>query len=219
MNFCQLNLFGILIQEPGTIISDLIMGAFCLIFFSKLLIRKEYDQQKHFSLFFLFLGISAFVAAFAHGFYYYFGIYLHKLSWIFSGFAIYFLQYGSANLFINKTFKIRFLYFIKSQLVIYIILLFICQGFLIVKLNFTLSLIGILTPVYLVDMIKNNLKHNLYIILGVFLAILPSIYHRTEFNFLYIFNMNDLSHFFLVLCLFFLFLGLKQRFYLNSKIN
>jgi hypothetical protein len=197
----------------------LIMGSFCIIFFAKLLIRKKFNQQRHFSYFFLFLGISSIVAAFAHGVFFYFGIYLHKISWIISGFALYFLQLGSTNLFNNLKFKSKFLILIKSQLALYIILLFFFDGFLIVKLNFVLSLIIILTPIYLVDMIKNNYKHNLYIFLGVFLAIIPSVYHRTKFNFLYIFNMNDLSHFFLILCIFFLFLGLKERFYKNYIIE
>jgi hypothetical protein len=74
-------------------------------------------------------------------------------------------------------------------------------------------MIGIITPVYLVDLAKRGYRNNLFIITGVFLAILPSLYHRTEFTFGYIFNMNDLSHFFLILCIFFVFLGVKDRFF------
>jgi len=218
MLFANTMLFGVNLQEPGTIISDLIMGTFCFIFFVKLLNRKEFDDQKYFSQFFLFLGLSSIVAAFAHGLYQYFGLYLHKVSWILSGISIYFLQLGSSILFKNEKFKSRYIFFIKTQLIVYIVLLFFTKGFLIVKLNFVLGLLCILTPVYLIDMLKNKFKHNLFILIGVLLAIIPSVFHRVEFNFLYIFNMNDLSHFFLILCIFFVFLGVNDRFYKKSGI-
>ncbi|PLX09551.1 MAG: hypothetical protein C0596_03210 [Marinilabiliales bacterium] len=213
MLFNELSLFGIVIKEPGTIISDLIMGTFCIVLFAKLLIRKEFHNQKYFSQFFLFLGFSSIVAAFAHGLFHYFGIYLHKVSWILSGFALYFLQLGSSSMFNNPKFKSKFIIYIKFQLLTYLVLLMFTEGFLIVKINYALTLIGVLAPIFTVDMIKNNFKHNLYILIGIFLAIIPSIFHRTPLNFLYIFNMNDLSHFFLILCIFFLFLGVKERFY------
>lgn len=216
MLFANIVLLGVELQEPGTIISDLIMGIFCFIFFAKLLNRKEFNDQKYFSQFFLFLGLSSIIAAFAHGLYQYFGLYLHKVSWILSGLSIYFLQLGSSVLFKNEKFKTRYLFFIKTQLLLYIVLLFFFDGFLIVKLNFVLGLLCILTPVYLIDMLKNKLKHNMFIVIGVLLAIIPSVFHRVEFNFLYIFNMNDLSHFFLIICIFFVFLGLNERFYKSS---
>ncbi|MDD4150810.1 MAG: hypothetical protein PHE33_12365 [Bacteroidales bacterium] len=209
----ELNLWGIVIREPGTIISDFIMGFFCILFFVKLLINRDLKHQKYFSHFFLFLGASSFIAALAHGLYLYSGVYLHKISWILSGFATYFLELGSSTLFENEKFKSRFVVFIKIQLAIYILFLFFYDGFIIVKLNFVLSMIGILTPIYFVDMMRNQIKHNLYIFLGIFLAIFPSVFHKVDFNFLYIFNMNDLSHFFLILCIFFVFLGLKERFF------
>ena len=214
----EINLWGLVIREPGTIISDFIMGFFCIAFFVKLLTNSDFKQEEYFAQFFLLLGLSSFVAAFAHGLHYYFGIYLHKISWLLAGFATYFLELGSTLLFNNEKFKSKFIIFIKLQLTIYILLLFFYEGFIIVKINFVVSLIGILTPIYIVDMVKNQVKHNLYLFFGIFLAIFPSIFHNTEFNFLYIFNMNDLSHFFLILCLFFVFLGLNARFFKSEDV-
>ncbi len=215
----EINLWGLIIREPGTIISDFIMGFFCIVFCVKLLTNRDLKEQKYFAQFFLFLGLSSFVAAFAHGLYYYFGIYLHKISWLLAGFATYFLELGSTLLFQNEKFKSKFIGFIKIQLAIYIVFLLLYENFSIVKINFVVSLIGILTPIYIVDMVKNQLKHNLYIFLGIFLAILPSIFHSAEFSFLYIFNMNDLSHFFLILCIFFVFLGINERFFKTQDLT
>ncbi len=99
------------------------------------------------------------------------------------------------------------------QFMIYTVLIFVVSDFIVLKLNFVISMIGMITPVYFVDYVKKGYRNNLYIVTGVFLAILPSLYHRSEFNFGYIFNMNDLSHFFLILCIYFVFLGVKDRFF------
>lgn len=209
----EIQLFGLKILEPGTILSDLLMGLACLIFSIKLNRLDDCKKNRFISYFFLFLGFSSFVAGAAHGLFYYFGIYLHTISWILSGLAIYFLQIGTTVLFDNEKFKSWYIVFIRTQLLVYLILLFAISGFIVVKINFVISMIGVITPVYLVDMAKRGYRNNLFIITGVFLAILPSLYHRTEFTFGYIFNMNDLSHFFLILCIFFVFLGVKDRFF------
>lgn len=209
----EINLWGLVILEPGTIISDILMGLACIFFFFRLLALDEIKKNRFFPRFFLFLGFSSFVAALAHGLFNYFGVYLHSLSWILSGLAIYFLQLGTAILFENEHFKQRFLLFIKMQFLIYMVLIFVVSDFIVLKLNFVISMIGIISPVYFVDYVKKGYRNNLYIVTGVFLAILPSLYHRSEFNFGYIFNMNDLSHFFLILCIYFVFLGVKDRFF------
>lgn len=209
----EIQLWGLKILEPGTVLSDFLMGLACLIFFLKLIQMDNYKTNKFFGFFFLFLSASSFVAGAAHGLFYYFGSYLHIVSWILSGFAIYFIQLGTAVLFENEKFKNRYIRFIRMQLLIYSILLFVVSGFVVVKINFVIAMIGIITPVYLIDLVKKGYRSNLFIMIGIFLAILPSLYHRKEFTFGYIFNMNDLSHFFLILCIFFVFLGVKDRFF------
>lgn len=192
----EIQLWGLKLLEPGTILSDFLMGSACLIFFFKLIRMENFKKNIHFSFFFIFLSISSFFAGAAHGLFYYFGTSLHLISWIFSGFAIYFLQLGTSVLFTNEKFKKRYILFIRMQLVTYSILLFLVSGFVVVKVNFVIAMIGIITPAYLIDLVRKGYRNNLYIITGIFLAILPSLYHTKEFTFGYIFNMNDLSHFF-----------------------
>lgn len=219
MLFTDIYLWGLRLQEPGSIISDILLGMACIIFFYKLTNQKEHKQQKFIALFFLYLGISSFFAAFAHGFFYYFKIYLHIVSWFFSGLSIFYLQLGSANLFLKKKFKAAYLLFIKTQFFIYLVLIFTYSGFEIVKLNFVISMLGIITPIFLIDYFRNKYSFNFYVILGIFMAIIPSLYHKVNYEFGYIFNMNDLSHIFLILCIFFVFLGVQNRFYPFNKIK
>lgn len=152
----EIQLWGLKILEPGTILSDFLMGFACLIFFVKLMRMDNFKNNKFFSFFFIFLSASSFTAGAAHGLFYYFGSYLHIVSWILSGFSIYFLQLGTAVLFENEKFRNRYITFIRMQLIIYSILLFAVSGFIIVKVNFVIAMIGIITPAYLVDLVKRG---------------------------------------------------------------
>jgi hypothetical protein len=101
----EIQLLGLKILEPGTILSDFLMGLACLIFSVKLNRLDDSKKNRFISYFFLLLGFSSFVAGAAHGLYYYFGTYLHTISWILSGLAIYFLQLGTMVLFDNEDLK------------------------------------------------------------------------------------------------------------------
>lgn len=219
MYFNEFRLFGIDFLELGTIISDSLMGLTCLFFFKVLKNEDNIKHSKFLRFFFLFLGISSLVAAWAHGLFLYFDIYLHLFAWVLSGLAFYFLQLGTAVLILNDRFKNMYLNFIKIELLIYTILLFFFPSFVVVKINFAVSLLLIIFPIYFFDYLRTNERFNLFVLAGILLAILPGLFHKTDFTFGYILNMNDLSHFVLILCIYFLYLGLKIRFFEKKEIK
>lgn len=219
MNNNEIQILGIQFLELGTIISDTLMGLVALIFFRKLKKHTKYKYNKFFSFFFLFFGISSLIAAWTHGLFLYFDIYLHIIAWILSGISFYFLQLASASLVINAKFKLKYLIFIKVQLLLYLIFLFLFPSFLIVKINFAIALLVSIIPVFFMDYLKNNQKYNLFVIFGILLAIIPGLFHKLDFKFAYIFNMNDLSHFVLIICTYFLYLGLKYRFFEQKELS
>ncbi len=69
----MVKLFNLEILEPGTFISDIIMAVACFFFFTSLKKVSISKFHKHLSHYFLFMALSAFVGAFAHGFYLYTG--------------------------------------------------------------------------------------------------------------------------------------------------
>jgi hypothetical protein len=207
---------GILINEPGTFFSDLVMGLACLLIYFRLLSKAVNRQQKNLSCFFLMFGISSIIAAFAHGFNYIFGMSLHVISWSCAGFAVYFILAGSSSLITSIYLRNVYNIFNIFQLSLLILLIIISPSFTIAKISFAFSLAGILLPLYIVDTIKNSYYTNFYIFAAIALASIPAMFHTVEFEFGYIFNMNDLSHFVLVAVFYFVGFGLEKRFFINA---
>lgn len=217
MFFSNIEIFGILINEPGTLVSDIIMGFASLFFYFKLIAKARNKQQKFLSYFFLFLSISSIIAAFAHGFFYIFGKFFHILSWSCAGLAIFYILSGSSSMINNSNLKRIYKIFNMSHLILLMLILIIYPKFDIVKVSFAFSLIGILIPLYLVDTVKNSCSTNLYIFLAIAIACVPALFHTVEFEFGLIFNMNDLSHFILIICFYFIYLGLDKRFFIITE--
>lgn len=215
--FCEMEkqmveIWGFHILEPGTVISDIIMGIASLYFFYVLFKISESRLQKHTSFFFFFLGLSSLIGAFAHGFYFYTGKSLHYVTWILTGIATYFFEYGiSENFKIEKNKRV-FIRLIEIQLAVYMVITTIFMNFLTVKINTAVGLLGVGFPILVHRLFKEKKINNLYIMSGIILAIIPAIFHKANFPIISIFNANDLSHFFLILCLFLIYTG----FYKNS---
>ncbi|NJO92551.1 MAG: hypothetical protein HC831_28980 [Chloroflexia bacterium] len=98
------------ILEPGTFISNTIMATACFIFFSNLRRISVTKSDKYLSFYFLYMALSALTGAFAHSFYLYTGKFLHVITWIITGIAIYYIEYGLSP---NLKQKDRFLNFAK----------------------------------------------------------------------------------------------------------
>jgi len=196
--------------EPGTFFSDLLMAFACYYFYSsikKVSINKYHNQI---SLFFLFMGFSSFTGAFAHFLVLYTGKSLHYVSWILTGISVFFIEYGVSSHISSEKKRNRYLLMIKVKLLIFFIIASVLMNFLFVKINTAIGLLGIVFPILLYHVIKFDKKCYLYILLGIFLALIPAFFHNAKFYFVGVFNMNDLSHFFLIICLFLVYYGLKN---------
>ena len=208
-------IFSLEILEPGTFISDIIMAVACLFFFISLKKVSITKFHKHLSHYFLFMALSSFVGAFAHGFYLYTGKFLHFITWMLTGIAIYFVEYGVSQ---NLKKQDKFINFSRIQLIIYVLLTTYFLDFTVVKINIALGLLGIVVPILTVRILRFGEKYYLYCILGIILAIVPALMHQVKFAFGGIFNMNDLSHFVLILCQFLLFIGFRNSITNNKFI-
>jgi hypothetical protein len=216
-NGLSVKFLGISISEFGTFISDLIMGLSFLCFYFYLNKISVNKQQKWISCFYLFLALSSIFGAFGHGFFDYFENPMRILSWLCAGTAAYCILYGSSNMITNKNLKIIYNYFNGIQLFVFAGFILINPVFIIVKISLAFSLIGILIPLYIVDTIKNSNTANIYIFAGIFIACIPALFHTIDFRFGYIFNMNDLSHFILIGCVYLTFIGLRKRHWRTEK--
>lgn len=211
--FCKMErqivrILNIEILEPGTFISNTIMATACFIFYFNLKkISSTNKFHKYLSFYFLYMAISAVSGAFAHSLYLYTGKLLHVVTWIITGIAIYYVEFG---LSIHLKQKEKLQNFAKVQLIVFILLITFFQDFFITKINLTLGLLGVVFPISLFMFFKHQEKHFIYSALGISTAIVPALIHKINFTFAGIFNMNDLSHFVVILSQFLIFLGFRQ---------
>lgn len=209
------------ILEPGSFISNLTLATACYFFFLSLKRVSTTRFHKYLSYYFLLMAFSSLIGAFAHSLYLYTGKTLHLITWILTGLAIFYIEYGLSSKLKHPE---KLLNFSKIQLVLFIILVTFFLDFLVTKINITIGLIGIAVPLLLIRVFKHKEKYYLISILGVFSAIIPALFHRIDFTFAAIFNMNDLSHFILIISQFLLFYGLrlgitsKQEVYSEAQI-
>jgi hypothetical protein len=220
MEKISVNLFGMILLEPMTFFTDVLIAICCFIFYFKLnnIELQEFDN-KYYKRFFNVFGISTLVGGFAHFFYNYFGLSLHLISWILSGLSIYYIEMCSIS-FINshKLRKILNL-LIYIQLFVFFISILYFKNFLFVKYNSTLGLIAIVFTLELVSLIKSKNKGSSLIIAGIFFTFISAIIHTLKFSINKWFNYNDLSHIFIIICLYFIYMGATYKINLAEVKN
>jgi hypothetical protein len=205
----SIELLGFILLEPGSFISDIIMAVSSYYFYcsiKKIAIKKS---QNHLAYFFLFMAFSSFTGAFAHGFFLYTGKSLHYLAWILTGISVFFMEFSIYSHILKRRNRNLYLRFIKIKLLVFFIIITFFLDFIFVKINTAFGLLVLVFPMLLYQYFKMGLKGYKYVLSGIVLSVIPALLHRTKLEFAGIFNMNDLSHFFLILCLSLIYLGFK----------
>lgn len=193
-------------MEPVTFLTDFLVAVFCVLF--AIQIKKESPHNlAAWRYFFIFMGISSLIGAFAHLFFHYTGIYFKMVSWAATGISIYFAEKASYNIFSNRTTNKVFTLISLVKLAAYIVLLIVLQSFLVSKINIILGLIGISTTIFLIKYIKEKEKAYLRIASGYLVAISLVFIHGFKIAISRWFNHNDLSHVFMILCLYIIYTG------------
>ena len=108
MEKVSIELFGLILLEPSTFVSDIGLAVFSFALFLNL--KRAFpgsEFQKNYGFLFLFMGIATFVSGFGHLFGNYLDNYLlHALGWSCTAIGVYFMQTGSAYDFPKKIRKI-----------------------------------------------------------------------------------------------------------------
>jgi hypothetical protein len=208
MDKAVIHLLGFQFAEPSTFISDLVVAIFSIIFYLKLMkIKSQHFSHNYWQLFFLFMGISAFIGGFGHLLSIYTGKALLVVSWIFSAFAIYFIEFTSISILVTRSIKKTLQIFVLFQLILCTAALIYYQDFFYIKISTTIGLIGIVLIIQLVSCILTRNSSGYYLISGIILIILTSLIHYLKLSFNKWFNYNDISHIILVISLFLFYKG------------
>jgi hypothetical protein len=202
-------IFDIQLLEPGTFISDIALALACIIFYNSLKSFSTSKFHKHYTLFFLFTALSGFIGAFAHMLFLYTGKTLQFIGWFFSILSVYSFEMGVSSNILDDRKKNLFIILMRVKLVFFTLMTMVTMQFVLVKIDLVIGLLLIVLPILIFFYYKTGLKSNLYTVAGIILALIPAFLHTFRFRFNGLINMNDFSHYFLIICLFFVFIGLR----------
>lgn len=216
----QIELFGFIIQEPNGVISDLVMSVVSVIL-GILLIRKygKSEFEKWWIAFFILYGISAFLGAFGHGFYHYFGALGKVPNWLTGIPIIYFIELAMISLIANpnrkKTLKLLAL---AKMIIVYMIFVGICFTipinekpqipFLPIAFN---TILGVtLSAGVLGYQFYKKERSFKQIVIGVIVMVPSAFVFLMKINPTQWFDKNDLSHVLLTAGIIFFYLGIVE---------
>jgi hypothetical protein len=228
----EIELFGLIIQEPNGVISDLVMSIVGIIL-GILLIRKygKSEFEKWWIAFFMLYGISAFLGAFGHGFYHYFGALGKVPNWVTGIPIIYFIELAMISLITDlnrkRTFKLLAL---SKMVLVYVIFTWICftvtidekpkLPFLPIAFNTILG-VSLSAGVFGYQFYKRESAFK-QIVIGVIIMVPSAFVFLMKINPAKWFDKNDLSHLLLTVGIIFFYLGIvkvKKSGFLNRQIT
>lgn len=205
---------GLRIDEPITALTDVI---FCLVCFYAFVKTKSISTQtanKLYRYFFLTTGISTLIAAIiGHAFLYHFGKEAKIYGWTLGVFSISFAQFAALHntksIIQTKLFKTIF-FILCLETIIAFLATFYFWTFIVVIIHTTFSLLIVATTLEYLNYKKNKSELSKYILYGVGFAIIASLCHLLKLGFGIWFNHLDVSHVFMTLSIYMMYLGVKK---------
>ena len=205
---------GFQIEEPITTITDIIFAAVCFFSFYKTINSSNLKAIKLYSLFFLTTGISAIIAAMiGHSFLYYFGKDAKIYGWILGILSVSISQFAAlyhlkSNLK-NNLFKILFVLSCIETLIA-LITTFYFWTFIVVIIHSTFSLLAVVTTLEFINYKKTQSEVSKQILYGVGFAIIATLCHLFKLGFGIWFNHLDVSHVFMSVSIYTMYLVVKK---------
>lgn len=208
MEIIHFSAFGLNLQEPMALVFNWLIASICFIaYFS---IRKSKSEEiRLWSLFFLFFGLSTFIGGFGHVFFQYFGVFGKFPHWIGGIVSAYFA--GKAMLCRLENFQLKRT---LNQVLIFKAIVFL--GLALTLQNFIFVAVdAIVTYLFYCGIIGYNLMMKgvfamKYIVAGVLICIPAAFVYILKINPGIWFNTDDLSHVFMLACVFLFYLGSKS---------
>jgi len=191
--------FGIVIQEPTTVLTDLLISGVC--FYAYLKLYNEKRPEKSFHLlhkFFLVMGIATSVSGLVgHGFLYAFGVAWKLPGWLTSILSIWFLERASiehANGVIPFV-TLRWLRFINVlELIFFLGATLYYLDFFLVELYTAFGLFVVNLPIQIFIMYRARNDVSRLFIQAILLTLLSAVIFKIEISFGIWFNHLDVSH-------------------------
>lgn len=200
---------GYHLQEPMALITNWLMTIFSFYAYSRLL-HSTSEEVNNWKKFFLFYGLTTFMAGLGHLFFKYWGIPGKFPNWSTAIVSGYFAGLAMITNITSIVSQKRYKTVILAKAIILLALAIITQKFLFVAAD------AILTYVFFCGIMgyqqfKQGIEDMKYMVIGVAVC-LPSIFiFFFKINPHQWLNKDDLSHLLMLLCIFFFYIGAKNR--------
>ncbi|MFM7681874.1 MAG: DUF6962 family protein [Bacteroidota bacterium] len=228
----EIELFGLIIQEPNGVISDLIMSVVsCILGILLIQKYKKTEFEKWWIAFFILYGISAFLGAFGHGFYHYFGVLGKVPNWITGIPIIYFIESAMISLISDLTRKKIFKRLALWKMVLVYLIFTLIYLTIPIHNNPKIAFLPIAFNTILgVTLSAGVLGYQFYkkeiafkqIVIGVIIMVPSAFVFLMKINPTQWFDKNDLSHLLLTAGIIFFYLGIekvKKSGFLNHQLT
>lgn len=227
MDKISIELFGLILYEPITYISDLLLAGFSIFWFTRLKREgSEANMSQSFSRYFLFMGIAPFISGQAHLFDHYIDHnYFHVLGWSSAALGTYYFQRGCAMDFsieLKKKLNWIFVVLLVASITSYIAYqLFMdvdtnkvtvgVPGFILVSIFTAIGYVLFLVPMNYIKFQNEKDAGSGVILLGIVLSAFTLVLHSKKFSLSPHINYNVLSHFVLIMCYYLYFIGMRKK--------
>ncbi len=227
MEKLSIEFMGLILYEPITYLSDIILAIFSLFWYSKL--RKEVyedSMSQSFSRYFLFMGIAPLISGQAHLFDYYIDHnFFHVIGWSNIAIGTYYFQRGSAmdySLEVKDKLNWMFILLLIASISTYFIYQFVgdidpnkktvgVPGFAAVSIFTAISYIGFIVPLNYIKLQRDKNAGSGLILLGIVLTVGTLVVHSKKFSLGPHVNYNVIAHVILVFCYYLYFLGMRKK--------
>ena len=201
MAFIQpsIEIYGIRVDEPVTMITDLFVTAVCIYAFVRLS-RIPTKNKVHFYLkyYFLSMGIATAVGGIiGHGFFYLFSFAWKLPGWLTSMISVALLERAVilyARKLIHPFLGKLFAWLNVIELVTFVIITFVTLNFFFVEVHAAYGLLVVTTGFSLIVFVKTRNKGSRTFLIAVAFSSLSALVYMNEWAFSVWFNHSDISH-------------------------
>ena len=200
------------VHEPMTVFTDYIIAILSLVFYFRIPSGGD-AAVRNWRLFFLFMGLSTGVGAHSHALFAVHEGIAYKSIWLpmqeLNGFAVFFAQQATLQSVLKRSPTYNaWKWSYAAQLVIYIIVLMVVQKFIVTVIDNALGLIPVMILHFTA---KEKEPYYKYIGYGIVISFITAIVHDFKISACDYFNYNDIAHVFIMISLYVLYKGVRQK--------
>ena len=218
----QIQLFGVTILEPSSVLSSLMMTVVCIYAFVHLnKLGRKHRMYKQIQYFFLFMGIATAIGGIlGHGFLYVTGMRGKIPGWFASMIGVALFERAAIwhiKPLLHQNIG-KFLGWLNYlELTIFFVLAFVTLNFVVVEIHafYGLFLMLFLIEVYVYRHKKDKGSRDIFI--ATFLGAVSAGFHALKFSFGPWFNYNDISHIPMALSIWFYYRGARHMQYYGEE--